>query len=158
MNTILLCFLSIFMTEYCYNSLHYYLLNFLTIYISIPSLLLKLYWTMPTFFFLETLLFLTVTVFWIFLFICSISLMGVTHGTLISSFLPKTSTSPSSFYLFNFFYLYPWNTGALKILPFYFILFIYFFFFELEFSLHRPGWPGTCYIARPALKSLASLP
>lgn len=56
MNTILLCFLTIFMTEYHYNSLHYYLLNFLTIYISIPSLLLKLYWTMPKFFFLETLL------------------------------------------------------------------------------------------------------
>lgn len=56
MNTILLCFLTIFMTEYRYNSLHYYLLNFLTIYISIPSLLLKLYCTMSNFFFLETFL------------------------------------------------------------------------------------------------------
>lgn len=151
MNTILLCFLTIFMTEYCYNSLHYYLLVYFFFPFLVYSLnciglcqlssFLKLYW------------FSTVPVFWIFLFTCPISLMGVTHGTLLSS-------SPTQDFNLAIFLLPPQLSAYSpeRQEPLKLHLFISFSFFQLEFSLHRPGWPGTCYIARPALKSLASLP
>lgn len=140
MNTILLCFLTIFMTEYRYNSLHYYLLNFLTIYISIPSLLLKLYCTMSNFFFLETFLVLYSNN----ILDLPIHMSDFSHGSNpwnINLFLFYPRLQP--LHLPSTVQLFFTNTSerqeTLKL-----HLFISFsFFFELEFSLHRPGWSGT---------------